>query len=72
MPLNFELDALDTPIYGVTNFARVLGRTRRQVYDDLEKKRLDGFAKKWGKVWVSTPRRLLQSLEPAETDRNSA
>ena len=60
----YELDSLDRPIYGAEAFARVLNRTARQVYHDLENNRLDGYVKKWGNVWVSTPRRLLSSLEP--------
>ena len=64
MRKEFESDPLDIPIYGAEAFARVLNRKPRQVYEDLEKDRLNGFAKKWGRVWVSTPRRLLASLEP--------
>ena len=72
--MDYEPDSIDRPVYGVEAFARVLNRPPRKVYDDLSKGRLDGFAKKWGRVWTSTPRRLLASLEPtpADTDRNSA
>ena len=71
---NLDLDPLDVPVFGVQAFARVLNRPARKIYADLEAKRFDGFAKKWGRVWVSTPRRLLASLEPepVDTDRNSA
>jgi hypothetical protein len=68
-----QIDPLDRPLYGVEAFARVLNRKPRRVYDDLEKGRLAGYVKKWGRVWTSTPRRLLKSLEPApaDTDRNA-
>jgi hypothetical protein len=60
-----ELDP-DRPIYGVKAFAQVLNRSERQVYHDLESGRLD--AKKFGKTWASTPRRLLNGpLGPDDT-----
>jgi hypothetical protein len=69
---SFELDPADVPIYGAEAFARVLNRTPRQVFADLENGRLDGHVKKFGKRWVSTPRRLLASLEPTPVDTDSA
>ena len=59
---------LDRPIYGAKSFAIVLNRTVRQIYDDLENERLD--AGKWGKVWVSTPRKLLRQL-PLRDEREA-
>ena len=66
--MEFKLDPADVPIYGAEAFARVLNRTERQVFDDLAKGRLNGYAKKFGKIWTSTPRRLLASLEPTPAD----
>ena len=67
---SFELDPADTPIYGAQAFARVLNRTPRQVFADLENGRLDGHVKKFGRRSASTPRRLLASLEPTPVDTN--
>jgi hypothetical protein len=55
-------------------FAKILNRTEAKVFDDLLKGRFDGYVKKVGRLYVSTPRRLLASLEPtaADTGRNSA
>ena len=66
--MTFKLDPLDIPLYGAASFASVLNRTERQVFDDLAKGRLDGYVKKFGKIWTSTPRRLLASLEPTPAD----
>ena len=65
MVANSESD-LDRPVYGARTFAKILNRTPRQVYNDLENDRLD--AKKWGKTWASTPRRLLNGPGPLGPD----
>ena len=52
---------LDRPIFGAGPIGRVVNRKPRQAYDDLEKGRLD--ADKFGKLWVSTPRRLLARFQ---------
>lgn len=51
---------LDTPIWGARAIGAVLNLTERQAWHQLEKRKLD--AKKVGKTWVSTPRRLLASI----------
>jgi hypothetical protein len=60
-------DDLDRPVYGAEAIALVLNLTdkhgnpdRRRAFYALEKGYAD--ADKWGKIWVSTPRRLLRRL----------
>jgi hypothetical protein len=60
----FDPDYLDKPVYGALAIANVLnlpGETdeerKRKAYHVLESKHAD--ATKIGRVWVSTPRRLL-------------
>jgi len=48
---------LDTPIWGARAIGAVLNLTERQAFHKLEKRQL--AAEKIGKIWVSTPRRLL-------------
>jgi hypothetical protein len=71
---DLQIDPMDQPVWGAKNFAKILNRTEAKVFDDLAKGRFDGYVKKVGHLYVSTPRRLLASLEPtpAEADRNSA
>jgi hypothetical protein len=52
----FHDDPLDRPVYGAANIARVVGLSINQTYLALEKRYLD--ADKFGRRWVSTPRRL--------------
>jgi hypothetical protein len=58
------LDPLDQPVYGAKAFGLILNRSERQVYGDLESGRLDGFVKKRGRQYSSTPRLLLASVRP--------
>jgi len=64
---------LDKPVFGAGPISRVVGLTERQTYDGLEKGRLDGD--KFGKLWVSTPRRLLAPFQKrareSETTNNA-
>ena len=48
---------LDTPVWGAAAIARVINRTERQAFHLLERGHLP--ADKVGKLWVSTPRKLL-------------
>ena len=52
----FAADPLDQPVYGAANIGRVVGLNRNQAYLALENGYLD--ADKFGRRWVSTPRRL--------------
>lgn len=52
----FTGDPLDRPVYGAANIGRVVGLSRTRAYLALEKGYLD--ASKFGRLWVSTPRRL--------------
>ena len=52
----FAGDPQDRPVYGAANIGRVVGLSRTQAYLALEKGYLD--ADKFGRRWVSTPRRL--------------
>jgi hypothetical protein len=61
---------LDTPVYGAGPIGRVVNRTERQTYGDLEAGRLD--ADKFGKLWVSTPRRLLRRFQGKTETTNTA
>lgn len=54
----FVLDPLDRPVYGARDIGRVVGLTPRQAYEALEHGHLPGD--KFGKKWISTPRRLRQ------------
>jgi hypothetical protein len=48
---------MDRPVTGAIEIAKVLGWTVRKTRDRLEKGQL--AASKMGKLWASTPRRLL-------------
>jgi hypothetical protein len=66
MPL--QIDDLDKPIRGAKNIGDFLDLTPRQTFYALEKGFID--ASKWGRIWISTPRRLLAQLNgrrPAES-----
>jgi hypothetical protein len=52
----FTGDPLDRPVYGATKIGRVVNLTRNQAYHALVRGYLD--ADKFGRLWVSTPRRL--------------
>jgi hypothetical protein len=55
-----EVADLDRPLWGASAIAQVIGRTERQVFHLLENGHLP--AEKIGKIWVSTPRRLLARI----------
>jgi hypothetical protein len=57
---NNKEDCLDKPIWGAQNFAPVIGRSVQKTYYLLDRGLLD--ATKVGRLHVSTPRRLLNSL----------
>ena len=59
--LDTIVDDLDKPIWGASAFSRVIGRSESETNYLLIKRRID--ASKNGCRWVSTPRRLLRSLE---------
>jgi hypothetical protein len=59
--LDTIVDDLDKPIWGASAFSRVIGRSESETNYLLIKRRID--ASKNGGRWVSTPRRLLRSLE---------
>ena len=61
---------LDRPVFGAKAIARIVNRTERQAYDDLEKGRLDGT--KFGKLWASTPRRLLRPFLGKAADKSAS
>jgi len=48
---------LDTPVWGVKEIAPIIRRSPRQAYELLERGLIP--AKKVGKTWVTTRRRLL-------------
>ena len=52
----FTGDPEDRPVYGAADIGRVVGLSRTQAYLALENGYLD--ADKFGRRWVSTPRRL--------------
>lgn len=52
----FAGDPLDRPVFGATDIGRVVGLSRNQTYHALERGYLD--ADKFGRLWVSTARRL--------------
>jgi hypothetical protein len=55
----------DTPVWGAPAIARVINKTTDATEHMLAKGKID--ASKVGKMWVSTPRRLLASLaKPVE------
>jgi len=65
MPANTEIDPLDLPVYTAAEIALVLNLIDddgkpdlRRTFYVLEKGYVD--ADKWGRIWVSTPRRLLK------------
>jgi hypothetical protein len=66
MALPTLVDGLDTPVWGAENFAMVLNCTPRRVNHLLQHGSLD--ADKFGRLWCSTPRRLLKprKLDAAE------
>jgi hypothetical protein len=73
MPANTEIDPLDLPVHGAAEIARVLNLIDddgkpdlRRAFYVLEKGYVD--ADKWGRIWVSTPRRLLKP----RNDRSAA
>lgn len=51
---------LDTPVWGAAAIARVINRSERATFHALEKRLLP--AEKVGKIWVSTPRKLLSRI----------
>jgi hypothetical protein len=55
-----KIDDLDRPIWGAENFAPIIGRTLQQTYYLLGRGKLD--ATQVDRLYVSTPRRLLNSL----------
>jgi hypothetical protein len=61
------IDDLDRPIWGAREIGKVINRTRQQTFHLLEKGGLP--AKKVGKLWVSTPRMLLEYLILKEDSR---
>jgi hypothetical protein len=50
----------NTPVWGVREIARIIGRTERQTYHLLGQGHLD--ASRVGGRWVSTRRRLLKRI----------
>ena len=55
----------DKPVWGAPNIAKVINKTTDATEHLLAKGHVD--ASKVGKIWVSTPRRLLASLsKPVE------
>jgi hypothetical protein len=62
--MNIEISDLDRPVWGAKAIAEVVNRTERQTSYLLEKKLLP--ATKVGKLWTSTPRRLLGLVQGAE------
>jgi len=55
------IDDLDRPIWGASAISGVIGRSESETNYLLINRRID--ASKNGGRWVSTPRRLLRSLE---------
>ena len=55
------VDDLDTPVWGAEAIGRVIKRSEGEAFYLLINKLID--AGKVGGRWVSTPRRLLRSLE---------
>jgi len=65
--MSLEINDLDRPIRGAKRIGEILGLPPRQVYYGLEKGLYD--ADKLGRLWVTTPRRLLNQFagrKPAE------
>jgi hypothetical protein len=59
------VDVLDRPVWGAEAIGRVINRSTSETFHLLNKKRVD--ASKIGKIWTSTPRRLLNSLAVKQT-----
>jgi hypothetical protein len=64
-----KLDPLDKPIHGAEAFAQILNIVNAKGEPDLRRtfyllERGHICAEKWGRSWVSTPRKLLGSLLP--------
>jgi hypothetical protein len=56
------VDALDRPVWGAAAIGKVIGRSESETFYLLSQNVLD--ANKVGKKnWMSTPRRLLRSLQ---------
>jgi hypothetical protein len=55
-----ELDDLDRPIWGAVNMAPIINRSVGQTHHMIATGKLDVTQK--GRLFVSTPRRLLSSL----------
>lgn len=55
-----KVDKLDEPIWGVSNFAKVINRTERQTYNMIATGKLP--ARKIGERYVSTRRKLLDAV----------
>jgi excisionase family DNA binding protein len=53
-------DILDQPVWNADEMAKVLGRTKRQVFHMLHSGHID--ASRIGGRWVSTRRRLLKNI----------
>jgi hypothetical protein len=54
------IDPLDRPVWGAEDIGKIANRDLRQIYDLLDTGKID--AAKVGRVWTSTPRRILRSL----------
>lgn len=54
------IDPLDRPVWGAEDIGKIANRGVRQTFYLLETGKID--AAKGGRVWTSTPRRVLRSL----------
>jgi hypothetical protein len=54
------IDPLDRPVWGAEDIGKIANRDLRQIYYLLDTGKID--AAKVGRVWTSTPRRILRSL----------
>lgn len=66
MPIDIEIDPLDRPVWGFIGIGRVINASPKKTEHLLRAGVID--ADKLGRLWVSTPRRLLRQFAgvPAE------
>ena len=55
-----QIDPLDRPVWGAEDIGKIANRGVRQTFNLLETGKID--AAKVGRVWTSTPRKILRSI----------
>jgi len=62
--MTLDIDALDSPVWGVREIAPLIRRSPRQTYELLEKGLVP--ARKAGKIWVTSRRQLIALVNDDE------